>query len=68
VPIPSFKCKCSELSGPLSHIIELSTYNAAWHRSKYKETGDRYHLGQWKAYSRTAKRLKSNEQANKKDA
>lgn len=59
--LPKFECTCSELSGPLDHLIELSIYNAAWHRAKYRETKDRYHLGQWKAYSRTAKRLKQNE-------
>lgn len=58
---PKFECVCTENSGPFAHIVEIAAYNAAWHRDKYKETKDRYHLGQWKAYSRTAKRLRQNE-------
>ena len=34
------------------HLTKLLKTNAAWHRAKFKETGDRYYLGQWKAYYR----------------
>jgi hypothetical protein len=40
----------------IEHIVGICRENAAWHRRKFKETGDRYWLGQWKAYSRMAKR------------
>lgn len=43
----------------LKHIISLAENNARFHREKFKETKDRYWLGQWKAYSRTANRLKT---------
>lgn len=42
----------------IEHNIKLSKENAMWHRVKYLETKDRYHLGQWKAYSRVSKCLR----------
>lgn len=54
-----FECQCGEESDccNLKHKAEIARFNAKWHRKKFKETGDRYYLGQWKAYSRVAKRL-----------
>jgi hypothetical protein len=57
--IKEFECNCNESSVKNSHVIEIATYNAAWHREKFHQTRDRYHLGQWKAYFRVAKRLKT---------
>jgi hypothetical protein len=36
------------------HMAQVAADNALWHRHKYKATGDREHLGQWKAYARCA--------------
>lgn len=41
----------------VAHIASIAKSNAHWHRQKYAETHDRYHLGQWKAYYRVFKRL-----------
>ncbi len=41
----------------LSHLVRPARENARWHRDRHKATRDRYHLGQWKAYSRVALRL-----------
>jgi len=43
----------------IDHCAKIAADNARWHREKFRETQDRYHLGQWKAYSRVAKRLGS---------
>jgi len=41
----------------IAHVANIAKDNAKTHRDKYKITGDRYHLGQWKAYYRVYKRL-----------
>jgi len=56
-----FECHCTESTEENGHVIELALHNAAWHREKFHQTGDRYNLGQWKAYYRVAKRLKTPE-------
>jgi hypothetical protein len=38
----------------VEHMAQVAADNALWHRAKYKATGDREHLGQWKAYARGA--------------
>ena len=38
----------------VEHMAQVAADNALWHRRKYKATGDREHLGQWKAYARGA--------------
>ena len=38
----------------VEHMAQVAAENALWHRRKYKATGDREHLGQWKAYARGA--------------
>lgn len=41
----------------VDHVAGIARDNAKFHRDKFKEIGDRYHLGQWKAYYRVYKRL-----------
>lgn len=51
--------KPNEICSQIAHIVSIGRDNAQWHLSKYFETKDKYYLGQWKAYSRMAKRSSS---------
>ena len=47
----------------IEHLARLARENARWHRLRFLATRDRYHLGQWKAYLRTALRFARLERA-----
>ena len=46
-----------ELNATVEHCAQIAKENAEWHIKQFKLTGDRYYLGQWKAYYRVHKRL-----------
>lgn len=58
------ECNFGECS-KLHHIAGIALSNARFHRQKYLESNDRYHLGQWKAYYRVYKKLITPEKGRK---
>src|ERR1051326_6442246 len=58
------ECNFGECSR-LGHLAGIARDNSKWHWNKFKETKDRYHLGQFKAYQRVYKRLITPEEGRK---